>query len=154
MRLRFSKATLQGDFFNAIRVRQIGGGFGPNGPSREPPKASGANLVLTLSDSTLQGVVSSARARHLKSPIGAADYQWLGRVTNTSEPAVNNGVVVRLQRSTWTVTGVSHLTALEIGEGAVLQGPDGRALRLQVNGADLNAQLERALDAGTGSTSH
>lgn len=136
MRLRFSKATLQGDFFNAIRVRQIGGGFGPNGPSQEPPKASGANLVLTLSDSTLQGVVSSARARHLKSPIGAADYQWLGRVTNTSEPAVNNGVVVRLQRSTWTVTGVSHLTALEIGEGAVLQGPDGRALRLQVNGAE------------------
>ena len=136
MRLRFAKATLHGDFFNAIRVRQIGGGFGPDGPSKEPPKMSGANLVLSLSDSTLQGVVTSARARHLKSPIGAADYQWLGRVTNTPEPAVNNGVVVRLQRSTWTVTGVSHLSALEIGEGSVLRAPDGRALSLQVNGVE------------------
>lgn len=134
MRLRFTRTTLRGDFYNAIRVRQIGGGFGPDGPSREPPRASGANLLLTLEDSTLTGVVSSATARHLKDTIGAADYPWLGRVTNTVSPAVNNGVVVRLARSRWTVTGPSHLTALEIGDGAELLAPDGRTLTMTVDG--------------------
>jgi hypothetical protein len=135
MVMNVRSSTLIGDFYNAIGVRQIGGGFGPDGPSKEPPTPSGANLVLTLTDSHLTGVVTSAQARHLKETITAADAEWLGRVINTPAPAVNNGVILRLQGgSTWTVTGPSHLSRLEIDASARLQAPEGRALKLTVNG--------------------
>ncbi|MFM2403676.1 MAG: hypothetical protein RL223_1556 [Pseudomonadota bacterium] len=143
MRLRFTKTTLNGDFYNAIRARQIGGGFGPDGPSPEPPRPYGANLLLTLQDSTLTGVVSAASARHLKAEIGPADHAWLGRVTNTVGPAINNGVIVRLQRSTWTVTGPSHLTVLDLADGARLQAPAGRRLRLSVDGREVPLRAGR-----------
>ena len=134
MTARFSKVALTGDFYNAIRSRMVGGGFGPGGPSAEPPKITGANLVLTLEDAQLTGVVSAATARHLKDTIAAADYEWLGRVTNTPAPAVNNGVIVKLQRSSWTVTGASYLTRLTLGAGARVLSPDGRAATLTVDG--------------------
>lgn len=132
--LRFVKSALIGDFFNGMRARTVGGGFGPQGPSREPPRITGANLVLTLEDSQLRGVVTASQAKHLKPEIGAADYAWLGRVTNTPAPAVNNGVIVSLLRSRWTVTGASYLTALELGEGAELRAPEGQRLTLTVDG--------------------
>lgn len=130
----FKQIKLQGDFFNAIGQRMIGGGFGPEGPRKDPPKASGANLVLTLDQAELTGVVTAATARHLKDPITAADYESLGRVVNTPAPAVNNGVVLTLERSRWTVTGPSHLTRLNVGADTEIAAPSGQAVTMTVDG--------------------
>lgn len=134
MTARFSKISLSGDFYNAMRSMRVGGMFGPGGPNAGPPKVTGANLVLRLEDAHLTGVVTSATARHLKDPIGPADYEWLGRVTNTAAPAVNNGVVVDLQRSTWMVTGASYLNRLTIGPGSRVLSPGAGAPTLIVDG--------------------
>ena len=131
---RFSKIRLKGDFYNAIRNRALGDLFGPNGPITTPREISGANLMLDFEASELTGVISSASARHLKSPITAADYDSLGRVVNTPGPAINNGVIVKLGGSTWTVTGASYLTRLTIGVDARVAAPAGRSLTMTVNG--------------------
>jgi hypothetical protein len=130
----FKQIKLQGDFFNAVRQRTIGGGFGSEGPRKEAAKVSGANLVLTLEQSELTGVVTAATARHTKDPITAADYESLGRVVNTPAPAVNNGVVLTLERSRWTVTGPSHLTRLTVGTDSVINAPSGQAVTMTVDG--------------------
>jgi hypothetical protein len=130
----FRHIKLQGDFYNALRSMMLGGGFGPEGPSREPPVISGANLVLNFDAVELTGVISASTAKHLKNPITAADFQMLGQVTNLVGPAINNGVIVSLHRSTWTVTGTSYLTRLELGAGAQMRAPRGQALRMTVNG--------------------
>jgi len=142
MKLRFAKIALKGDFYNAIRSMRVGGMFGPDGPSPGPtpgpnpgpPRLTGANLVLTLDEAQLSGVVSSANAHHLKQTIAADDYQWLGRVSNTPAPAVNNGVIVELRRSRWTVTGPSYLNRLSVGPGSQVLGPDGRGVAMTVDG--------------------
>lgn len=134
MKARFSKIALKGDFYNAMRSMRVGGMFGPGGPNAGPPKFTGANLVLALDDAQLTGVVTSANARHEKDTIGPADYEWLGRVSNTPAPAVNNGVIVDLRRSTWTVTGVSYLNRLTVGPGSRVLSPGGGAAALLVDG--------------------
>lgn len=125
---------LKGDLFNAMRGRMIGGGMGPEGPRKEPPKPTGANLVLKLEKAELTGVVTAATARHLKDPITAEDYEQLGRVTNTPAPSINNGVIVALDRSRWTVTGPSYLTRLTVGTDASVTGPNGRPVAMTVDG--------------------
>lgn len=134
MKARLSKIALKGDFYNAMRALRVGGMFGPDGPNPGAPKFTGANLVLTLDDAQLTGVVTSANARHARETIGAADYEWLGRVSNTPAPAVNNGVVVDLRRSTWTVTGPSYLNRLTVGAGSRVLGPGGRGVSMTVDG--------------------
>lgn len=131
---RFSNIRLKGNFYNAIRSKMLGGGFGPEGPSKEPPVPSGANLVLGFDRAELTGVITASTARHLQATITAADYQQLGRVRNTPAPAVNNGVIVALEQSTWTVTGTSYLTRLTIGPGAQVRAAAGRRLVLKVDG--------------------
>jgi hypothetical protein len=131
---KFRKIRLKGDFYNALRSRAIGGGMGPHGPSHEPPVISGANLVLDFAGSELTGVISAAVAKHLKPVIGAADYEALGRVSNTPAPALNNGVIVKLSDSRWTVTGTSYLSSLTIGPDAQLNAPAGKALTMTVDG--------------------
>lgn len=132
--LALRNIQLKGDLFNAMRGRMIGGGFGPNGPSKEPPKPTGANLVLRLEKAELTGVVTAATARHLKDPITADDYEQLGRVTNTPAPSINNGVIVALDRSRWTVTGPSYLTRLTVGTEASVTGPNGQPVAMTVDG--------------------
>lgn len=131
---RFQQITLKGDFYNALRNRMLGGGFGPDGPSKEPPVLSGANLVLAFDRAQVTGVISASTARHIKPVITAADFQLLGQVRNTPAPAVNNGVIVTLKASTWTVTGTSHLTRLDLDEAARVQGRAGRGVRMTVDG--------------------
>ncbi|OIJ62666.1 hypothetical protein [Streptomyces mangrovisoli] len=111
----FSSIALRGDFYNGMR--------------------KGKNMVLTFEDATIEGVVSATVARHRVSRIDAATFYELGIVTNTAGPAVNNGVVVRLNAgSAWTVTGTSYLTALTLAEDAALRAPRGKALTLTVDG--------------------
>ena len=131
---RFSHIKLNGNFYNAIRSMQVGGGMGPGGPSREPPVQSGANLVLHFDHAEVQGVITAAHARHLKSSIGAADYQMLAEVVNTPAPAINNGVVVDLDHAHWTVTGRSHLSRLTLDAASSVGAPAGRKLVFKVDG--------------------
>ncbi|MDT7836985.1 hypothetical protein [Aquabacterium sp. OR-4] len=137
MQARFTHSQLKGDFFNAIGLRLLGsemGPGGPPGPDAKPPTPSGANLVLTLDNSQLEGVVTASRARHFVDSIGPAQVDELARVRNTPAPAINNGVIVSLKASRWTVTGPSHLTALELAADAELRAPAGQRLVLRVDG--------------------
>ena len=92
------------------------------------------NLVLTLANnSRLDGVVSASATRHVISSIDATEYEQLGRVTNTAQASINNGVIVSIgSGSTWHVTGTSYLTSLTVaGGGTVAAGGmtvDGEAI--------------------------
>ena len=56
----------------------------------------------------------------------------MGVVTNTAAPALNNGVIVTLDSgSSWTVTGDSYITALNIASGATVN-----AGSMTINGVD------------------
>ncbi len=162
--------SLAGNFYNAIRggvsmggapegmgslgPGGMGGGAGgPGGPGAGDggpptgmmmggPKPASRNMVVKLVNSKLAGVISASTAKHRKDAIGVEDYQLLGVVTNTPGAAINNGVLVELDHSTWTVTGTSYLTSLTIGADAQVAAPKGRKVTLKVNGQ------ERPLAAG------
>ena len=98
------------------------------------PRAASHNLVVKLVNSKLAGVISASTAKHQKGAIGAEDFKLLGVVTNTPGAAINNGVLVELDHSTWTVTGTSYLTSLTIGADAQVVAPKGRMVTLKVDG--------------------
>jgi hypothetical protein len=108
------------------------GGTGGAGPMRGP--SSGLNMVLSFENADVTGVITSSRARHAKSTITSEDYRLLGEVTNRPCPAVNNGVIVTLEDSTWTVTGTSYLTNLTIGEDSAIVAPEGYSAIMTVDG--------------------
>jgi hypothetical protein len=110
-----------------------GGGAGGAAPAAAP-SITGKNLILTFDKSKVTGVITSASAKHVKDPITFADYQMLAEVKNTPGAAINNGVVVNLDNSTWTVTGASYLTSLTIGKGSSVAAPAGQKLTMTVNG--------------------
>ena len=97
--------------------------------------ASGKNLVLTFNSANITGVISASTAKHAKDTITAEDYKLLGEVTNTPSAVVNNGVIVSMTGSTWTVTGASYLSSLTIGEGSSITAPEGKSVTMTVNGA-------------------
>ena len=97
----FTGIDLRGNFYNGRRADQ--------------------NLVLTLSGSRLDGVVSASATAHAISSIGESEYAQLGRVTNTVQAAINNGVIVTVgSGSVWNVTGTSYLTSLTVAAGGAV----------------------------------
>lgn len=111
----FTSIKLKGDFYNGMR--------------------KGKNMVLTFEDTTVEGVISATRTKHRVSTIDASTFYELGIVTNTVQPAVNNGVVVSLgSGSTWTVTGTSYVTSLAIAADAAVKAPRGKTLTVTVDG--------------------
>jgi hypothetical protein len=114
-RASFTDIALQGDFYNAMRT--------------------GKNLILSFRRSSVEGVVSASTSRHAVSTITSADWQQINHVTNTPQPAINNGVIVKLSAgSRWTVTGTSYVTKLVVDADAVVQAPPGKTLTLTVGG--------------------
>jgi hypothetical protein len=95
----------------------------------------GKNLVLKFEKADITGVMSSSAAKHAKDTITSADYALLGEVTNTPGVAVNNGVMVSLADSKWTVTGTSYLTGLTISAGSTISAPAGSKVTMRVNGS-------------------
>jgi hypothetical protein len=92
-------------------------------------------MVLTFEDSTVQGVISATRAEHRVSKIDSSNFYELGQVTNTVQPAVNNGVIVQLNSgSAWTVTGTSYLTRLTVAGDAAVRTASGESLTMTVDG--------------------
>jgi hypothetical protein len=149
----FANISLTGDFYNGFPGGEESGGMpegmdGPEAPpgSEEgespgggggggmPGSASGLNMVLNFEDAQITGVITASRARHAKSTITSEDYLLLGEVTNTPRPAVNNGVILSLDDSTWTVTGTSYLTSITIGKGSKIKAPKGRTVTMTVDG--------------------
>ncbi|MGY1495298.1 hypothetical protein ACW4TU_01400 [Streptomyces sp. QTS52] len=114
-RASFVDISLTGDFYNAMRT--------------------GKNLVLSFRRSNVEGVVSASMSRHAVPTITSAEWRHINHVTNTPQPAINNGVIVKLAAgSRWTVTDTSYLTRLVLDATATVQAPAGKTLTLTVNG--------------------
>jgi hypothetical protein len=111
-----------------------GGGGGAPGPGGPGGSSLGKNLVLTLDHSNITGVITASRARHAKPVITSLDYKMLGEVTNKPGPAVNNGILLTLNNSSWTVTGTSYLTSLKLGAGSEIKAPAGSKVAMTVDG--------------------
>jgi hypothetical protein len=163
----FSSITLKGDFYNGFPGGSSSGGTGgvpggdAGGPEAPPGSVdsarggggdggggpmgsvSGKNLVLNLANSNITGMITASRAKHAKDTITSEEYRMLGEVTNTPGPAVNNGVILTMSGSTWTITGTCYLTSLTVGEGSVIKAPEGYKINITVDGA------AKAIKAGT-----
>ncbi|MFT4081327.1 MAG: hypothetical protein QM638_01970 [Nocardioides sp.] len=113
-----SHMNLKGDFYNGLFD-------------------TAKNLVVNLDRSSLAGVVSASRTKHRVDAVTEDTYQEVGEVDNTVTTPVNNGVVVSLaHRSTWTVTGESHLTSLTMAKGSHIVGRSGRSVTMTVDGVE------------------
>jgi len=95
---------------------------------------AGRNLVLNLNQVKITGAITSSTTKHRQETISAADYLEVGEVKNTPSAAVNNGVVLSLTNSSWTVTGTSYLTSLTLDEGSTVSPAKGYKLAMSVNG--------------------
>lgn len=118
-----------------------GGPGEPGGHGHPPPMAASTELPVNLSlgfeNCAVKGVISASIARHNVDVINPGNRIELGQVTNTASPVVNNGVLLSLDKSSkWTVTGLCYLSRLDIAEGAVIEGVDGRPAKLTVDGAE------------------
>ncbi len=123
----FTSTTLEGDFYNAFRGGAVPSVFGP-GPD-------GKDLVLNFASTKVTGVISSSASHNSQATLTSADYELMGKVANSVEPAVNNGVIVALSgTSVWKVTGTSHLTSLTVGPTASVTGANHRAVTMTVDG--------------------
>jgi hypothetical protein len=126
----FTAAALAGDFYNGYRGGPTTGGGGPG-----PAPASGLNLVVNLSGSSVTGTITSALSTHFVDTIDSTNWYDLGKVSNSPQAAVNNGVIVSLAgHSKWTVTGTSYLTALSLDGTSAVTGQHGKQVSMTVDG--------------------
>ena len=126
----FSDIELAGDFYNGLAGGPSSAPAGPGGGA-----ATGLNLVLNLASSQVAGVITATLATHFVDTITAANWRELGRVSNVAQPAINNGVIVALtDRSRWTVTGTSYLTALSLDATSSVTGPGRKRVTMTVDG--------------------
>jgi hypothetical protein len=113
--LSFTDIELAGNFYNGMR--------------------GNLNLVLKFSAGQVAGVITASLAEHHVDTITSANWWQLGAVTNTPQPAINNGVIVSLAGgSTWTVTGTSYLTALSLDATSAVTGRHGGKVTMTVDG--------------------
>ena len=95
------------------------------------------NLGLTLNDSKVTGVISSATQKYREglTLIDESNRLEMANITQTAAPAVNNGVIVSLdEKSAWTVTDTSYITRLDLAPGAVVAAPAGKSLTVTLDG--------------------
>jgi hypothetical protein len=116
----FSNIELKGDFYNGV----TGGS----------DTIKSRNMGLTFQNAKISGIISSSFAKHPVDKIYPNQWYYIGDVTNTPVPTKNNGVIVSLTDSTWTVTGTSYLTSLTIGKGAAIKAPEGSNVSMTVDG--------------------
>ena len=97
------------------------------------------NLSITLTDTSLTGVISAAKARHRVDRITKYNREELGEIVKTPSEPVNNGVIVNLRgNSVWTVTGTCYLTKLTRAAAAVIQATPGRSLQIECDGTPVS----------------
>ena len=96
------------------------------------------NMVLTLDNVKLEGVISASKAQHAVKTISGSNRKEIYQVYDTPSPVVNNGVIVTLKNGTeWTIIGHNYLSALHIDETSKIQTPDGCDVELIVNGEEM-----------------
>ena len=164
LRATFKDMTIVGDFYNGITnakkpmmmpamPKPLGdkpaGGPPPAGkpeekdapPAGMPPmnqKNYPINLVLTLDNVKLEGVISASRSQHAVKRISGSNRKEIYQVYDTPQPVVNNGVIVTLKNGTeWTIIGHNYLSALHIDETSVIKTPDGCDVELTVDGKEI-----------------
>src|SRR5262249_12090664 len=126
--LSFTGIDLAGNFYNGYRGGPAASGGGPG-----PAPAARLNLVLEFAAPQVTGVITATLAAHHVATITSANWWELGAVTNTPQPAINNGVIVSLaSHSTWTVTGTSYLTALSLDATSAVTGHRGGKVTMTV----------------------
>jgi hypothetical protein len=116
----FSAMELTGDFYNGMRAD--------------------LNLVLNVTGGTVAGTITATAATHFVGTIDSGNWWELGAVTNVARPAINNGVIVSLTGSTWTVTGTSYLTSLTLDGASRLAAPHGKQVSVTVDGAPVTIE--------------
>lgn len=95
----------------------------PEMPKMKPASDYPINMVLDFKNTSVTGVISASKGKHAYEKSSQEHWDAISVVSNTPAPAVNNGVVVSLDgSSSWTVTGDSYITALNLAEGAVVKG--------------------------------
>lgn len=112
-----------------------------NPPMGRPPvqiKSYPINLVLTLDNVKLEGVISASRTQHAVKKISGSNRKEIYQVYDTPCPVVNNGVIVTLKNGTqWTIIGHNYLSALHVDETSEIRTPDGCDVELIVNGEEI-----------------
>lgn len=155
--IQANKRSTQGGF-GKFHDTLIGSGQGHNEPTKDGKIADGPdapkpdedkpkmvmkdldtpkNLGLTLVDTTITGIISSATQHYREglTLIDESNRREMSNITQKAAPTVNNGVIVSLDRtSRWTVTGTSYITALELAPGAVVDAPEGKTLKVTLDG--------------------
>lgn len=155
--IQANKRSTQGGF-GKFHDTLIGTGQGHNEPTKDGKIADGPdapkpdedkpkmvmkdldtpkNLGLTLVDTTITGIISSATQHYREglTLIDESNRREMSNITQKAAPTVNNGVIVSLDHtSRWTVTGTSYITALELAPGAVVDAPEGKALKVTLDG--------------------
>lgn len=155
--IQANKRSTQGGF-GKFHDTLIGTGQGHNEPTKDGKIADGPdapkpdedkpkmvmkdldtpkNLGLTLVDTTITGIISSATQHYREglTLIDESNRREMSNITQKAAPTVNNGVIVSLDRtSRWTVTGTSYVTALELAPGAVVDAPEGKTLKVTLDG--------------------
>ena len=164
----FKDMTIIGDFYNGITnakkpmVMPAMPAPGTDKPAGGPPvgtppageKPAGAppagmpgmnqknypiNLILTLDNVKMEGVISASKAQHAVKTISGSNRKEIYQVYDTPQPVVNNGVVVTLKNGTeWTLIGHNYLSALHIDETSRIKSPDGCDVELIVNGEEVS----------------
>jgi len=123
----FSNIALKGDFYNSVGWGKL---------------TDKLNLALNLDKSSITGVISASESHHPSPRISKENQTDFHSITDTAQPAVNNGVIVNLTNgSTWTVTGTSCITSLIIADGSTVTAPEGSKVTMKVNGVkkEINA---------------
>ena len=96
------------------------------------------NLVLTLDNVKLEGVISASKAQHAVKTISGSNRKEIYQVYDAPQPVVNNGVIVSLKNGTeWTIIGHNYLSALHIDETSVIRTPDGCDVEMIVDGKEV-----------------
>lgn len=155
--IQANKRSTQGGF-GKFHDTLIGTGQGHNEPTKDGKIADGPdapkpdedkpkmvmkdldtpkNLGLTLVDTTITGIISSATQHYREglTLIDESNRREMSNITQKAAPTVNNGVIVSLDHtSRWTVTGTSYITALELAPGAVVDAPEGKTLKVTLDG--------------------
>ncbi|MFT4077398.1 MAG: hypothetical protein QM647_17865 [Asticcacaulis sp.] len=97
----------------------------------------GQSLTLTLQNTRLSGVISTALAQPASGQApDRATYREVGNVINTFEKSADKRplAVAIDARSVWTVPSTSYLTQLDIQAGGQIKAAGGRHIQLSVNG--------------------
>lgn len=158
--LRLSDMDVSGDFYNSTtNLRAYARGrHGSPGPFHDmlvgpvnffdappedmpaPPDHRGPkNLGLELKNARVTGKISSAGQAYRDglTRITEENRLEMSNVRQWAQESVNNGVCVSLDKdSVWTVTGDCWITALELAPGARLEAPEGKTLKITVDGRE------------------